>query len=161
MGQPRNSKYEEAYPLYVSGLSLSQVAEHLKVTRQGVFKAFKKRGYVLRTRIIHKKDIGLYANDIVVPKIYREYQMFDNRKFSLRNSGYFSLTNGCRMLMHRYVWEFYNGKIPSGFDIHHLDGNRRNNDIKNLECLPKAEHTRRYSPHHNQYTKTNVAHQSL
>jgi hypothetical protein len=46
-----------------------------------------------------------------------------------------------------------NGKIPSGFDIHHIDCNRENNSIENLECLPKAEHTRLYSPHNNQYTK--------
>ena len=25
--------------------------------------------------------------------------------------------------------------------------------IENLECLPKSEHTRKYSPHNNQYTK--------
>lgn len=40
-----------------------------------------------------------------------------------------------------------------GWDIHHIDGDSGNNNIDNLECLPKAEHTRRYSPHHNQYTK--------
>lgn len=49
--------------------------------------------------------------------------------------------------------EFHNGKIPKGWDIHHIDEKKENNSPENLECLPKYEHTRLYSPHNNQYTK--------
>ena len=42
--------------------------------------------------------------------------------------------------MHRYVWQFYNGPIPDGCEIHHKDGNKGNNDISNLECLERHEH---------------------
>lgn len=31
-------------------------------------------------------------------------------------------------------------KIPKGFDVHHIDGNRENNDIKNLVAIPKKVH---------------------
>jgi len=62
-------------------------------------------------------------------------------------------TRGKRTLLHRDVWEFYKGPIPKGWDIHHIDLDRENNAIENLECLPKAEHTSKYSPHNNQYTK--------
>ena len=55
--------------------------------------------------------------------------------------------------MHRYVWENINGKIPFGFDIHHINNDKSDNRIENLECLPKSEHTKKYSPHNNQYTK--------
>lgn len=44
--------------------------------------------------------------------------------------------------MHRYVWEFYNGPIPEGYEIHHKDGNKANNDISNLACLEQHEHKR-------------------
>lgn len=44
--------------------------------------------------------------------------------------------------MHRYVWKFYNGPIPEGYEIHHKDGNKANNDISNLECLERCEHKR-------------------
>lgn len=44
--------------------------------------------------------------------------------------------------MHRYVWEFYNGPIPEGYEIHHKDGNKANNDISNLACLEQGEHKR-------------------
>jgi hypothetical protein len=57
--------------------------------------------------------------------------------------------------MHRYVWEKEKGKIPKGYDIHHINGKKYDNRIENLECLPKAEHTKKYSPHHNQYTHKN------
>ena len=46
------------------------------------------------------------------------------------------------ILMHKYVWEYYNGKIPSGYDIHHIDGNKANNDISNLQLLTREEHKR-------------------
>jgi len=135
MGKKRNTKYDEAYTWYLDGLSLEQVAESLNVTRQCVFKAFKKRGFALRG-----------------PN-FQPFQFYDGKKFSLRNNGYYSLTTNDRCLMHRYVWEKERGPIPNGWDIHHKDEKKFNNAIDNLECLPKAEHTRLYSPHNNQYTK--------
>lgn len=42
--------------------------------------------------------------------------------------------------VHRVVWEKTVGKIPEGFEIHHIDGNRFNNDISNLICLPHDDH---------------------
>lgn len=42
--------------------------------------------------------------------------------------------------LHHYVWEKYNGPRPKGYDIHHRDGNKRNNDISNLECITHSEH---------------------
>jgi len=135
MGKKRNAKYDSAYNDYLSGLSLEQIAISLSVTRQCVYKAFKKRGFILRG-----------------PN-FRPYQEYDNKKFTLRNTGYYSLSYGTRALMHRYVWEKENGKIPEGYDIHHINEIKSDNRIENLECLPKSEHTKKYSPHNNQYTK--------
>jgi hypothetical protein len=135
MGRKRNPLYDLAYAHYLEGLSLEQVADKIGVTRQCVYKAFKKRGYTLR---------GVN---------FRPHQEYDGKKFTLRNTGYYSLTTDDRCLMHRYVWEKEKGAIPEGWDIHHLDEDKANNGIENLECLPKSEHTRKYSPHNNQYTK--------
>lgn len=41
---------------------------------------------------------------------------------------------------HQYVWEQHYGKIPNGFVIHHIDHNRKNNNINNLTLLPKKRH---------------------
>ena len=46
---------------------------------------------------------------------------------------------------YRKIWESVNGPIPrdeSGFsyEIHHIDGNRKNNSIENLLCLSIKDH---------------------
>lgn len=42
---------------------------------------------------------------------------------------------------HRYVWELHHGKIPPGAVIHHIDGDRSNNSIENLQLIPsQREH---------------------
>lgn len=41
---------------------------------------------------------------------------------------------------HRLVWETERGCIPEGYDIHHIDGNKQNNDIANLEIVLNNEH---------------------
>lgn len=46
--------------------------------------------------------------------------------------------------LHRAVWEHYNGEIPEGYDIHHIDGNTTNNHIDNLECITKKAHRKRH-----------------
>ena len=50
-----------------------------------------------------------------------------------------------RKRIHRYVWEYYNGAIPKGYDVHHKDHDKSNNDISNLELITKAEHTKLHS----------------
>lgn len=160
MAYHRNPIYDKGYELYQSGLSLAHVATKLGVTRQCVFKAFKKRGYKLRDRLnitqagyeaLTKKS---FKSSGITERLYRKFQIYDNIKFTLRNSGYYASTTGNRVQMHRYVWEKEAMiKIPPGFDIHHKNGNKEDNRFENLECLPKAEHTRMYSPRNNQHTK--------
>lgn len=41
----------------------------------------------------------------------------------------------------RMIYEKCFGKIPPDHDIHHIDKNSFNNDIKNLICLGHKEHT--------------------
>lgn len=136
MRRNKNKKYEKGYKLYLSGLSLQQVANKLKITRQCVFEAFKNRGYQLRK------------------KYFEPFQYYDGKKFTRRKGGYYALSNGNRIFMHKYVWQRESGKImPFGWDIHHIDGNKGNNKFSNLKCLPKSEHTRLFSPHNNQFGK--------
>ena len=48
--------------------------------------------------------------------------------------------DGKKVLEHVYVWEQAHGPKPKGCDIHHKDGDGRNNALENLECLTKSEH---------------------
>jgi hypothetical protein len=43
-------------------------------------------------------------------------------------------------LEHREVWRRYHGKIPKGWIVHHIDGDKHNNHIDNLIALPSALH---------------------
>lgn len=44
--------------------------------------------------------------------------------------------------LHQYIWMCANkADIPKGFDIHHIDGNKLNNNINNLELVEHNVHT--------------------
>lgn len=42
-------------------------------------------------------------------------------------------------LKHRYIYEKENGKIPKGYNLIFLDGNRQNIELNNLKLVSKAE----------------------
>ena len=43
--------------------------------------------------------------------------------------------------IHQYIWMVANGcDIPEGYEIHHIDGNKLNNSIYNLELIEKYKH---------------------
>ena len=71
--------------------------------------------------------------------------VYNGHKFNKDDrTGYYLSTapiNGRRRRLHRYVWETENGKqVPTGYDVHHVDKNKNNNDISNLVLLSKSEH---------------------
>ena len=48
--------------------------------------------------------------------------------------------NGKRERLHVFVWRTHNGEIPDGFHVHHVDEDKGNNEIENLECIPRESH---------------------
>lgn len=74
-----------------------------------------------------------------------KFQYFDGKKFTRdENTGYYLCStpesDGKRKRMHVYVWEHYNGKAPDEYHIHHIDGNKSNNEIGNLRLEKAYEH---------------------
>ena len=71
--------------------------------------------------------------------------IFNGRLYYLRESqGYYYSPRKDRSgldMLHRMVFIHYNGEIPKGYCIHHKDGNKGNNDISNLECVRRSEHS--------------------
>ena len=66
--------------------------------------------------------------------------------------GFHAVVHGNRTVCED-LWEKEKYKIPPGYDIHHINENKADNRIENLECISKSDHTKLYSPHNNQYTK--------
>lgn len=125
---------QRMYDLYCQGLSLAQVAERERVSRQSVFTRFKRQGLEMRPR--------------PEPKPYVEY---NGRRYTLKEHGYYRATEGDREYLHRAMWMNEVGPIPDDHDIHHLDHDKTHNTIGNFECLSKADHARLYSMGCNQF----------
>lgn len=74
-----------------------------------------------------------------------------NKKIEMRqekSGNYYRVTTqynlkGKHFLVHRLIWEAFNGPIPKGYDIDHLDGNPANNCLDNLEMVTHQENIKR------------------
>jgi hypothetical protein len=44
--------------------------------------------------------------------------------------------------VHRLVWEEWNGPVPKGYCIHHINGDRYDNTLENLAIMTVSEHGR-------------------
>lgn len=81
----------------------------------------------------------------------RECITFNNHNYYLNpDTGYWetklSIDNKrITYRLHQAVWEYHNGKIEGNMHIHHIDGNKSNNDISNLELLSPIEHIKKHS----------------
>lgn len=71
----------------------------------------------------------------------KDLAVFDGKKFRLdKKTGYYLKSTPPRARLHRYVWEYYNGKIEDGFHIHHKDEDKSNNELSNLEMIQSEKH---------------------
>lgn len=71
---------------------------------------------------------------------------FEGKNYYLHNSGYYvrdERINGIREFayLHRDVYLKHHGRIPPGYYVHHIDGDKTNCDIQNLLALPAFLHT--------------------
>ena len=86
-------------------------------------------------------------NSVIKPKVM---QPFDN------GTGYLqvNLTNSFgvrkKYYVHRLVYETFIGPIPDGYEIDHIDCNKTNNSIDNLQLLTRKENMKKclcFNPH--------------
>jgi hypothetical protein len=131
-GKCNNPKHFNAKPelaaayweLYQQGFSPTAIGKFYGVTRGAVYTLLVSHGYEIRS----KKQLPFIA--------------FNGGKYTLKPTGYYARTDKERSLLHRDIWEYHNGKIPDGWDVHHINSNKQDNRIKNLECMPSSEHTK-------------------
>ena len=67
-----------------------------------------------------------------------KYIWFNGKRYTRQKNGRYIGSYG--KILHRDIWEHFNGKIPKGYVVHHVDGNPSNNDISNLKIMTQSEH---------------------
>lgn len=85
---------------------------------------------------------------------------FNGYKFRKdKKTGYYLSSkkiNGKRYRLHVYVWTYYNCEVPNGYQVHHIDGNKDNNDISNLKLLNNREHQKYHRTIYNKNNRDKV-----
>ena len=62
----------------------------------------------------------------IKPKVNKDgYEYFVAEKDGKKNT----------ILIHNAVWETFRGRIPEGYKVSHIDGNKRNNRLDNLKLV--------------------------
>ena len=126
-----------------------------------MFNRFVNAKYYLYISII-ENDYNMEDNVeiwVVVPE-YEDYQVSSfgrvkSIKFGkeiilksrLATNGYLSviLYKGSKpktIRVHRLVWSSFNGPIPDGYEINHIDENKQNNRLDNLNLMTRRENVK-------------------
>lgn len=87
---------------------------------------------------------------------------FNNLKFTRDEKTGYYLNSTIRERLHRYVWRFYNGEIPDGYEIHHKNGDKGTVDVAQLELKKKGlhqkEHGYRLTQEERRWRRNNMNH---
>jgi len=109
----------------------------------------KRYYYKNREEIIRKQSIYIKEKRKDIAKTKEELSEMGRDEF-----GRFKITNGASIYKrkqrngrhtseHVLVWEDHNNKIlPEKWCVHHINENKRDNRIENLEAMPISKHTK-------------------
>ena len=92
----------------------------------------------------------------------------------LNEDGYYIITSRKKgyshKFLHRLIWEDWYGKsVPDGYVIHHLNGDKTDNRIQNLQCVERSKHiafhnkarcgenSSMFGKHHSEETKRKIS----
>lgn len=56
-----------------------------------------------------------------------------------------TILNGVKLYQHRIVWEMFNGEIPEGMNIDHINHNRSDNRLNNLRLVAQSTNCKNLS----------------
>lgn len=75
------------------------------------------------------------------------YMKSEYGNVGINKAGYHIITSAkegnLKKRVHRLIWEDWYGKpVPKGYVIHHINGDKTDNRIQNLQCVESGVHTR-------------------
>ncbi len=74
----------------------------------------------------------------------------------LDTNGYYVARFQKKYLIHRFIWEAFNGPIQNKMTIDHIDGDKSNNSLYNLRMVSRNENTSLYQKRNRKLTNSNV-----
>lgn len=123
MPKRKPDRAKAIYDLYQQGHSVAQIATTFGVSYQAAYAMLKRYGLTVKPQ----------------PKPL-PFVLFNEQKYTRKKSGYYVSTSRTHSLLHRDIWQHYNGEIPDGAEVHHKDENPANNCIENLELRTSPDH---------------------
>lgn len=94
--------------------------------------AYNKSLKVKKSKITLSDCILPFVDKVIDDKTF----LYDNLTWKIGALGYIQSGNN---YYHRYIYS-KNKLISKGWQIHHIDSNKLNNDLTNLVCVPDAVH---------------------
>ena len=73
-----------------------------------------------------------------------KYAYVDGIRFCKDEKTGYYLNTVIHKRLHRFVYERVYGEIPKGYEVHHIDHDKGNNEPDNLQLLTKIEHQHRH-----------------
>ena len=122
--------------------------EEHKEERNAYLRAYRKTDVgkeaekrAAKKRASKNKRSKITIMDYVLPFVDKAIDertfIYDNIVWRVRNLGYIQ---GGDTYYHRYIYEKNKRKINKGWQIHHIDSNKLNNELSNLVCVPNVVH---------------------
>lgn len=112
----------------------SEVIAALQVLRDNAENDFER----------HRLDV--LERDLTAPPQVEQiddlHQKFDGVVYTKVKDGHYFANRS----VHRDIWQYYHGEIPQKCAVHHIDFDKANNQIENLQCLTPTEHRKAHAP---------------
>ena len=150
--------------LYEQGMSIPLVSKEVNRSMSTIRLIIKDAG-LLRTRAESLRLAGKQGRLSNKPNLGRKWSVETRVKMSkakagkgsglsLKPNGYIEVTMGAdkgtgehRVLMEKYIGR----KLLSNEVVHHIDNNRSNNEMTNLELMTRSEHARHHALECNEF----------